>query len=743
MRTQSAATLPAPFSRPFKILRPLAAQRLSDGDHYDIEMMAATADILPGTPTPIWGYNGTFPGPLIVAERGRMTHVRQRNSLTVPTTVHLHGGHVPPEMDGHATDLIAPGGEKTYRYPNNQRATTLWFHDHAMHATGRNLNNGLLGVYLVRDPGEDALGLPNGERDLVLVLTDRVFEADGRMAYSEGTHDGFVGDVPLVNGVIQPALAVEGARYRLRLLNASNSRRYRVNLKPAYGTLSFTQVGSDGGLLAAPVLRDAIDLSPAERVDVIVDFSGVDPGTRVVLGNAGTGRMTELMAFEVGARASDAAKVPAVLSTIAPLPAATVTRTVSLSQTNGVWMLQGHGFDEAIVDFTPRLGGVETWALRNPTAVGHPMHIHLVQFQILDRDGKPPPAWEAGWKDTVFVNAAETVRVAARFDGWPGTYIYHCHNLEHEDHDMMSQFRVKDVPRVAGSNRSATAAAAALRAYPTGAPVALIATSGGFADALAGGPAAAKLGGPVLLTDVDRLPDETIDALGRLKPTRILVLGGTRAVSAAVETQLRAYGQVTRLAGESRYATATAVSREAFTGPVATVYVATGTGYADALAGGAAAAADGVPLLLVERDRVPDATASELTRLAPGRIVVLGGTGAISEATKTTLATFARDGAQRLSGDSRFSTAAAVCAARWPGTASTVYVATGAGFADALAGVPAAAVEDAPLLLVERDRVPDATATQLRRLSPQRIVILGGPSAISETTADLLAAHLP
>ncbi|HWG99364.1 MAG TPA: multicopper oxidase domain-containing protein, partial [Pilimelia sp.] len=489
MTPQTVADLPEPFTQAFRVPRVLTPRTDADGDHYDIEMRAADAEILPGYTTPIWGYDGTLPGPTIVATRGRATHVRQANGLDVPVTVHLHGGHVPPDMDGHATrGLIAPGGQFTYRYPNTQLGATLWYHDHAMHSTGRNVHNGLFGLYVVRDPAEDALGLPAGERDLPLLLADRSFDGDGRMAYPEGVHNGFLGDVPLVNGVVQPRADVDGARYRLRILNASNARRYDVWLEAESGTpLPFTQIASDGGLLAAPVVRERIQLSPAERVDVVVDFSALEPGDRVVLANAGTGRIRHLMRFDVGARAADGSKVPAALAAIAPLAGAGAQRDVALSQEDGVWKIQGHGFDEDIVDFSPRLGATEVWTLRNPTTLPHPMHLHLVQFQVLDRDGKPPEPWERGWKDTVFVNAAETVRVIARFDGWPGVYIYHCHNLEHEDHDMMSQFRVLDVPRVAGPNRVATAAAVSRRAFPDGAAVALVATAGAFPDALAGG----------------------------------------------------------------------------------------------------------------------------------------------------------------------------------------------------------------------------------------------------------------
>jgi len=740
----AASGPPAAFTTPLRIPRVLVPRRTADGDHYELTARAARADVWPDSATPVWGYDGEFPGPTIVAERGTPVVVRQRNALDVPTAVHLHGGHVPPDMDGHALDTIPPGGERLYRYPNDQAGATLWYHDHTMHATGRNLHNGLFGMYVLHDPAEDALGLPSGERDVPLILADRTFDGDGRMVYPEHAHEGFLGDTPLVNGVAQPFHGVERATYRFRLLNASNSRRYDLGLEATSGgRVWFRQIGSDGGLLSTPVIRERIELAPGERIEVLVDFSGLPAGDRVVVTNRAPERMGRLLRFHVGAGAPVRSVVPRTLAEVASLTGAALTRKVMLSEQDGVWRLMGHGFDRDIVDFRPRLGATEIWSFHNPTNAPHPMHLHLVQFQVLDRNGVPAPAWEQGWKDTVFVNAAETVRVVARFTGWTGTYIYHCHNLEHEDHDMMSQFRVVDVPRVSGGGRFATACAASARAFPDGAPVALVATAADFPDALAGGAAAAALGGPILLVETDRLPDETAAELRRLSPTRILVLGGERAVSAAVEQQLHSFAAaVERIAGESRYATAAALSRRVFTGPASTVYVATGTGFPDALAGGAAAAAAGSPLLLVTRDGVPSATEAELRRLSPARIVALGGRAAISDATVATLGALARDGAERVSGDSRFATAAAVAAHGWPTRAETVYVATGAGFVDALAGVPAAARDKAPLLLVERDSVAAPTAEALRRLRPSRIVILGGTSAISEQTADALTAFV-
>jgi putative cell wall-binding protein len=363
---------------------------------------------------------------------------------------------------------------------------------------------------------------------------------------------------------------------------------------------------------------------------------------------------------------------------------------------------------------------------------------------VLDRNGVAPPASERGWKDTVRVRPGETVTIAARFGGYSGTYVYHCHNLEHEDHDMMAQFRVVDLRRLFGAGRVETAAAVSAASFEPGVGAVFVATAGGFADALAGGPAAATVGAPVLLTSGSALPAATKDELRRLAPDRIAVLGGRGAVPASVEEELATFasGEVTRLAGDSRFSTAAAISQAHFPPGVPVAYVATGADFPDALAGGAAAAAQGGPVLLTERDRLPAATAEELVRLRPGAIRVLGGRAAVSDAVVDVLRAHTTGDVQRLAGAGRYETAAAVVRSAFPGVAETVFIATGAAFPDALAGVPAAAREQAPLLLVDRDRVPDVIATELRRLRPARLRLLGGASAVSAAVESALVGFL-
>jgi putative cell wall-binding protein len=429
---------------------------------------------------------------------------------------------------------------------------------------------------------------------------------------------------------------------------------------------------------------------------------------------------------------------------VAALPASGVSREFRLERdAGGRWTIDGGGFATDRIDAFPRLDGVEVWRFTNVTGqvrMAHPMHLHLVTFQVLERQmpgqaaSGPLPA-ERGWKDTVQVRPGETVTIAARFSGFPGRYVYHCHVLEHEDHDMMSQFQVVDVRRLAGAGRVETAAAVSAATFEPGVAVAYIADAGGFADALAAGPAAVTRQSPLLLTAGARLPEATASELARLRPGRIIVAGGTSAVPESVLADLRrrTAGPVDRIAGANRYETAAALSREHFNPGVPEVYVATGRAFADALAGGAAAAAAGGPLLLVEPNAVPDAIAAELTRLRPGRITLLGGPNAVGAAVQTRLQSFTSGPVARVAGANRYETAVAVAKRAFPGTVDTVHLATGASFPDALAAVPAAGLLEGPLLLVPPDSLPGAVDAELRRLRPERVRILGGPGAVRET----------
>ena len=300
------------------------------------------------------------------------------------------------------------------------------------------------------------------------------------------------------------------------------------------------------------------------------------------------------------------------------------------------------------------------------------------------------------------------------------------------------------VQRLGGADRYATAAAVSEAHFGPGVPVVHIATGSNFPDALAGGPAAARAGGPILLVTRDAVPQATAAELARLAPGRIVVLGGPGAVGDGVVAALDAYdtgGGVTRIGGEDRFATAAAVSAATFAPGVPMAFVATGATFPDALVGGIAAARMGGPVLLTRRDALPAATEAELRRLAPGQIIVLGGTGAVGDAVAAALHGLATSGTvHRLGGADRYATATTVSAAFFP-TAGPLFVATGRSFPDALVAVPAAALSGAALLLVAGSSVPAVVRAEAARLQPSRLVLLGGTAVMNErVTFDLRVA---
>jgi spore coat protein A, manganese oxidase len=437
-------------------------------DLYDYDMREAPVEIIPGLSTTIWGYDGRFPGPFIRASAGGTTVIRFTNSLPAfagtgeGTVIHLHGGHMPPEWDGFAAEFMPYGTSRYYIYPNRQRAGTLWFHDHAMDITGPDVYRGLAGFYTITDDFERGLQqarvLPDDAYDMPLVIQDRIFQADGSLFYDSFSHDGFLGDTFLVNGAVQPACRVEPRRYRFRLLNGSNARYYEVEFNNG---LPFVQVGIEaGGLLPASVERRSIRMAMAERHDVIVDFSKL-AGKSVVLNNilqqtdgrgpGGVDRSnpTPLVRFDVTLPLSGIADSLPIANATAlrpvdpPVGPVAATRTFRFVRTNGAWAINGRFFDPARSDANVRLNDIEEWTLVNGSGGWqHPIHIHDVTFQVLDRNGAPPPPWEAGWRDMVNLGKNETARVRLRFDDYVGKYHFHCHNVEHEDMRMMGRFDV-------------------------------------------------------------------------------------------------------------------------------------------------------------------------------------------------------------------------------------------------------------------------------------------------------------
>ncbi|MFF3866923.1 multicopper oxidase family protein [Micromonospora sp. NPDC001898] len=444
----SAAPAVTPFTVPLTVpqtLRPVL--RTATTDYYSVTMHRRRLEILPGSRTEVYTYNGELPGPTIRATSGRRVVVRQRNRLNMPTAVHLHGGATAPGDDGSGDATIPPGGERTYTYPNRQPHATLWMHDHTHHMEAEHLYRGLSSLYLLSDRTEAALPLPRGAFDVPLVLRDAHLDADAQLVWTMDDADNRT--TLLVNGRPWPRFQVQARRYRFRLVNSSNLRFFLLRLADGG---EITVIGSDGGLLEAPVTTPYLLLSPGERLEVVVDFARYQPGTSVVLQNLmGPGpaeQVGQVMRFDVvRATAPDRSSVPQRLRTLPPLPTPTVRRNIELRMdepgTGHQAYIDGKVFDPARIDTTIAWGSTEEWTVTNANALmPHNFHMHLVQFRVLDRGNAPADPTETGLKDTVLLWPGQTVRLQATFDTWRGVYPYHCHMVDHSAMGMMAQLRI-------------------------------------------------------------------------------------------------------------------------------------------------------------------------------------------------------------------------------------------------------------------------------------------------------------
>jgi spore coat protein A len=556
--TEAQAVL-TPYVDPLPIPTVIALQGESGNHpHVTVTMRAFKQKLHRDLPrTPLWGYEGMYPGPTFEARRGRPIDVKWRNDLPgthlfpidttlhgdesgqplVRTVVHLHGAKVLPDSDGYPEAWFTKGfaqvgpsfENKTYHYPNDQDAAQLWYHDHGLGTTRLNVFAGLAGFYFIRDDHEDELGLPKGRYEVPLMIQDRFFNPDGSLFYpvidTGGDPDTrvrpiwipeFFGDTVLVNGKVWPFLKVEPRRYRFRILNASNARWYHLTLDEAGPDGApngnpgpvFHIIGTDGGFRPFPVQATEILTAPAERYDVIVDFSGTE-GKSFVLSNDAAAPFPDggdvvpdkVMLFKVTKRlkGKDKSVIPQLLGPAAEFRPSVMRRDLVLSEldsadpfgnpiigridardtpptTTDPWLMP--------VTETPKAGSVEVWRLINTTGDAHPIHIHLVQFQVLDRqafavdqidtsvsppqvtdlmftgprvkpkdeDSRPYLKYEQNaFKDTVKTFPGEVTRVIMRFDLPKGTrpkpdetfrYVFHCHILEHEDNDMMRPYDV-------------------------------------------------------------------------------------------------------------------------------------------------------------------------------------------------------------------------------------------------------------------------------------------------------------
>ncbi|MDZ7267521.1 MAG: multicopper oxidase domain-containing protein [candidate division KSB1 bacterium] len=415
--------------------------------------------VWPNTTTQVIAINGSYPGPTVRIQKGQTLTVEFRNQLNQPSNIHWHGLIVPDKMDGHPKDAIAPGGSYTYTFPVINRAGTYFYHAHPHEQTAMQVYKGFAGFFIIEDPDEAQLGLPSGNYDIPLVIQDRRAATQPQFAYNPNmmeVMDGYLGDVVLVNGTPGAYLEVSRTLYRFRLLNGSNARVYRLAFSD---NRNFHVIGTDGGLIDTPVQVTESLLAPGERLDILVDFSPDQIGQSVYLkslpfaaGGVGTtyrqGIEMNLLRFDVARAESSGGKIPSSLAPIAYYHPndAVRTRTFTLTMQmamNGMHRINGKVFEMNRIDETVPLHELEKWQIVNTTDEFHPMHIHGLQFQVVDRSGPQnlSPV-DKGWKDTVLIHPNETVNVLVRFDAYAGIYLLHCHNLEHEDDGMMLNLQV-------------------------------------------------------------------------------------------------------------------------------------------------------------------------------------------------------------------------------------------------------------------------------------------------------------
>ena len=477
VKTPVASLSPAPDTSKFQYYNQFPAK-----EYYDVDVKEFLQSFHPTYPlNKMWGYDGMFPGVLFKARYGSPMIVRFRNNLPATSTgfgdpniiTHLHNAHSGSESDGFPGDFYASGAYKDHHYPHmlaggdpNEALNTLWYHDHRLEFTAANTYKGLAGPFMLFDavdsgdetdttPG--ALRLPSGDYDVPLFLADKQFDANGALIFSQTDTNGFVGDRFTVNGVIQPYFKVARRKYRLRFYNGGPSRWYGIKFSNG---MSFQLIATDGNLLDSPTTLTRFIHAPAERYDIVVDFSQFPIGTQIVLqndiaqssGRGPSGTLAtpiQLMRFDIDRDAADPSQVPATLRTLPPIPTPTVTRSWQFQNMGGAWLINGRLFDLNRVDATVKRGTVEQWNLSSMGDWSHPIHIHLEEGRILPRGDANLQAQERGRKDVYRLGSMmggigipSSASVVISFRDMLGKYVMHCHNTVHEDHAMMVRFDV-------------------------------------------------------------------------------------------------------------------------------------------------------------------------------------------------------------------------------------------------------------------------------------------------------------
>lgn len=439
---------------------------LEVGTNHSLAAQTTSANIN-GANITVLGYQpNKVLGPTFRVNKGDVMNVLLQNNLSEHTNIHWHGLKVPAIMDGHPDQVIYTNSNYRYQFTLNQRAGLCWYHPHTHGNTGKQVFQGLAGAFIINDAEETALNLPSGQFEIPLIIQDKRILNNG-IPYNPSMTEimaGYMGESILVNGVHSPSIEVATRYYRLRILNGSNARIYNLALS---NNDNLIIIGNDGGLLKTPVTTKDILIAPGERLDILVNFSAVALGSEIFLlskefengGNAQGKQSFKIMKFKIVVSYTNNFIVPTTLSSINTLStsSSSKTRTFDISNAmehhgyamnDGMQMrhrINGILFDSNRVDESVAANAIETWVFDNSKGdEPHPMHIHGVFFQVISRIGGRGnlTGSENGWKDTVLVMAEEKVSVIIKFENNLGKYVFHCHNLEHEDDGMMLQYQI-------------------------------------------------------------------------------------------------------------------------------------------------------------------------------------------------------------------------------------------------------------------------------------------------------------
>lgn len=457
-----------PFTQPLHIMDTLS------GTTFNLNLQQGSHQFYPGRNTGTYGYNRNMLGPTLILKHGDSVFMNVTNNLPDTTTTHWHGLHIPAKADGGPHTPILPGQQWKPSFKVKDKAATYWYHPHLHMQTERQVARGALGLIIVRDNEEATKPLPRsyGVDDFPLIIQSKIINPINGQIVLTGPWD----TVMTINGIVKPYLEVPAQHVRFRMLNGSSRRVYMLGLSD---NRQYYQIATDGSLTPQPRRMNRLRLSNGERSEIVIDFTGLKDSVYYLMCYG-----TELGPFVPGggvggggsgANPYDSAdyaimKIKVIAPTNSPVafnPSATLTTingwnvadadtTRLLRLTGGVgvpFSFDNTTYDHHVINHTVRLGNIEIWELRNTTFLGHPFHLHDVQFMVLDKGGLPPPLAEQGLKDVIFVEAFSTTRFITQFTNFADSatpYMYHCHNMAHEDGGMMGQFLVLDTNSLSG-----------------------------------------------------------------------------------------------------------------------------------------------------------------------------------------------------------------------------------------------------------------------------------------------------